>query len=222
MKRLNIVTGHYGSGKTEFSINYALKLKQNYEKVAICDLDIVNPYFRTFDAKEDLTKNGIKVIAPDYASTNLDLPTLPGDVISIFQNKDMASVIDVGGDDDGAIALGRYNKYIKDEDYEMFFVINTKRPDTQKVSDILELAEKIQFTSRLKITSVVNNANLSYLSSIDDFEGSFEITSKVASSLGVDVKFVTSTPEILNKLSCDEKLKFPLKLFMHLPFDALD
>lgn len=222
MKRLNIVTGHYGSGKTEFSINYALKLKQNYEKVAICDLDIVNPYFRTFDAKEDLTKNGIKVIAPDYASTNLDLPTLPGDVISIFQNKDMASVIDVGGDDDGAIALGRYNKYIKDEDYEMFFVINTKRPDTQKVSDILELAEKIQYTSRLKITSVVNNANLSYLSSVDDFIGSFEITSKVASSLGVDVKFVTSTPEILNKLSCDEKLKFPLKLFMHLPFDALD
>lgn len=222
MKRLNIVTGHYGSGKTEFSINYAMKLKEKFPKVTICDLDIVNPYFRTFDAKSALTDKGIGVIAPDFASTNLDLPTLPGDVISIFQNDDMASVIDVGGDDDGAIALGRYNKYIKDNPYEMFFVINTKRPDTQKVSDILELAQKIQYASRLKITGVVNNANLSYLSSADDFKESFEITSKVASSLGVDVKYISSTPDILKELNCDEKLKFPLKLFMHLPFDALD
>lgn len=222
MKRLNIITGHYGSGKTEFAINYALKLKEAFGSATICDMDIVNPYFRTHDASDFLTDNGIKVIAPEYAGTNLDLPSLPSDIFSVFADKKSPAVLDVGGDEEGAIALGGYYPYIKEEDYEMFFVINTKRPDTQDVASILKLADEIQAASRCKITALVNNTNLSYLSSADDFKGSFELIDKASQSLGVPVKYVSATPEILEKLTdIPKESKFPLKLFMHLPFDAL-
>ncbi len=222
MKRLNIITGHYGSGKTEFAINYAIKLKETSGSATICDMDIVNPYFRTHDATDFLKDNGIKVIAPEYAGTNLDLPSLPSDIFSVFADKATPCVLDVGGDEEGAIALGQYYPYIKEEDYDMFFVINAKRPDTQDVASILKLADEIQFASRCKITALVNNTNLSYLSSADDFKGSFELIDEVGKKLGVPVKYVSATPEILKKLSGIPKEKqFPLKLFMHLPFDAL-
>ena len=207
---------------TEFAINYALRLKETFGSATICDMDIVNPYFRTHDATDFLTDNGIKVIAPEYAGTNLDLPSLPSDIFSVFADKETPAVLDVGGDEEGAIALGQYYPYIKDEDYEMFFVINTKRPDTQDVASILKLCDEIQFASRCKITALVNNTNLSYLSSADDFQGSFELIDEVSQRLGVPVKYVSATPQILEKLTDVSKdIKFPLKLFMHLPFDAL-
>ena len=84
MKRINIITGHYGSGKTEFAINYAMKLKEEFGSAVICDMDIVNPYFRTNDAKAFLEEKGIKVIAPEWAGTNLDIPSLPSDILSVF------------------------------------------------------------------------------------------------------------------------------------------
>ena len=219
MKRLNIITGHYGSGKTEFAINYALKLKREFGSATICDMDIVNPYFRTNDANQVLSQEGIKVIAPEYAGTNLDLPSLPSDIFSVFANKTIPAVLDVGGDEDGAIALGQYFPYIKDEDYEMFFVVNAKRPDTSDVDSILKLADEIQIASRCRITALVNNTNLSYLSSIEDFDGSFELLSEVSSKLGVPVKYVSGTAVILDKIDSNME-KFPLKLFMQLPFDA--
>ena len=219
MKRLNIITGHYGSGKTEFAINYALKLNREFGSATICDMDIVNPYFRTNDANQVLSQEGIKVIATEYAGTNLDLPSLPSDIFSVFANKTIPAVLDVGGDEDGAIALGQYFPYIKDEDYEMFFVVNAKRPDTSDVDSILKLADEIQIASRCRITALVNNTNLSYLSSVEDFDGSFELLAEVGSRLGVPVKYVSGTPEILDKIDSNIE-KFPLKLFMQLPFDA--
>ena len=155
MKRINIFTGHYGSGKTEIAINYALKLKEKHEKVVICDMDIVNPYFRTNDAREFLTEKGIRVIAPDYACTNVDIPVLPGDILSVFSDKETYAVLDIGGDDDGAVALGQYFRYMKDEDYNMFFVLNTLRPLSSTIEDIKELAANIEYISRLKITSLI-------------------------------------------------------------------
>ena len=222
MKRINIITGHYGSGKTEFAVNYAMSLQKNFQKTCICDMDIVNPYFRTNDAHTELEKEGIKVIAPDYAGTNLDLPTLPSDILSVFSDKDCHAVLDVGGDEDGAIALGQFYPYLKDEDYEMFLVVNAKRPDTQNADDIIKLAREIEIASRCRITALVNNANLSYLSSASDFDASFELLDEVSKRMNIPVKYVSSTPEILSELkNVEENKKFPLKLFMNLPFDAL-
>ena len=222
MKKINIVTGHYGSGKTEFAINYALKLKDSFGSSVICDMDIVNPYFRTNDAIDFLSKNSVNVIAPEYANTNLDLPSLPSDIISVFSENSPPSVLDVGGDDDGAIALGQFYPYLSKEDYEMFFVINALRPDTADTESILKLAREIEYASRCRITSIVNNTNLAYLSSVKDILDSFGLINEVADKMNVPIKYISGTPDILIKLPSEYKDKlFPIKLFMQLPFDAL-
>ncbi len=222
MKRINIITGHYGSGKTEIALNMALELKKQHDNVIICDMDIVNPYFRTNDEAEFLAKNGIRLIAPDYASTNIDIPILPGDVLSVFNDKDAYAVLDLGGDDDGAVALGKYHHYLKDEDYDMFFVLNALRPDTMNVDDIKALAQNIEIMSRAKITGLINNTNLSYLTEAKHLCESLEFGETVAKELGVPLKYITGTPEILTALPDNLKNKaFPLELFMKLPFDAL-
>lgn len=221
-KRINIITGHYGSGKTEIAINMALKLKQEHEKVAICDMDIVNPYFRTNDAKEFLEQRGIKVIAPEYASTNIDIPILPGDILSVFTDKTMYAVLDLGGDDDGAVALGKYHQYLKQEDYDMFFVLNALRPDTSTTEDIIALAQNIEIMSRAKITALINNTNLSYLSESKHISESMDFSIEAAKVLGVPMKYITGTEEMLSKLPDEFKNKaFVIDLFMKLPFDAL-
>jgi len=119
-----VITGHYGSGKTEFAVNLAKKLKNP----VIVDMDIVNPYFRTVDAKAMLEAQGVKVIAPEFANTNVDVPSLPPDIFGALQG-DNDVILDVGGDDDGAIVLGQYNKYFQNG-YEMYFVMNFCRPMT--------------------------------------------------------------------------------------------
>ena len=222
MKRINIVTGHYGSGKTEIAINMALKLRKEHENVVICDMDIVNPYFRTNDIRQFLTENGIRVIASDYASTNIDLPLLPGDILSVFTDKSVYAVLDLGGDDDGAVALGKYHAYLKDEDYDMFFVLNALRPDTSNIEDIKILSENIQIMSRAKITGLINNTNLSYLSEAKHLLESLDFAQEAASTLGVPLSYIAGTKEILESLPQQLKNKaFCLDLFMKLPFDAL-
>ena len=219
MKRINIITGHYGSGKTEIAINMALKLKEEHDNVVICDMDIVNPYFRTNDAKAFLEEKGIRVISPDYASTNIDIPVLPGDILSVFTNKDCYAILDLGGDDDGAVALGQFFRYLKDEDYEKYFVVNSLRPDTSNIEDIKILAANIEYTSRAKITGVINNTNLSYLSEANHLADSLDFVEKAAKELGVEVKYITGTKEILRGISDPRAME--IELFMKLPFDAL-
>ena len=222
MKRINIFTGHYGSGKTEIAINYALKLKEKHEKVVICDMDIVNPYFRTNDARDFLVEKGIRVIAPDYACTNVDIPVLPGDILSVFSDKETYAVLDIGGDDDGAVALGQYFRYMKDEDYNMFFVLNTLRPLSSTIEDIKELAANIEYISRLKITSLINNTNLSYLTEKTHLPEGMELCEMAAKELGVPISYITGTKENLSLVPEQYKEKlFPIDLFMKLPFDAM-
>lgn len=222
MKRINIITGHYGSGKTEIALNMALKLKEEYDNVVICDMDIVNPYFRTNDARELLEEKGIRVISPDYASTNIDIPVLPGDILSVFTNKDCCAVLDLGGDDDGAVALGQFFRYLKDEDYEMYFVLNALRPDTSNLEDIKILAANIEYISRAKITGLINNTNLSYLSEPKHLAESLGFAEEAAKALGVEVCYITGTKEMLSCLEGANKEKaMEIELFMKLPFDAM-
>ena len=222
MKRINIITGHYGSGKTEIAINMALKLKEKHDNVVICDMDIVNPYFRTNDARKFLEEKGIRVISPDYASTNIDIPVLPGDILSVFSDKDCYAVLDLGGDDDGAVALGQYFRYLKDEDYEMYFVLNALRPDTSTTEDVKILAANIEYISRARITGIINNTNLSYLSEAKHLNGSMDFAREVAKELGVEIKYITGTKEMLECLDSKDRQKaMEIELFMKLPFDAL-
>jgi len=222
MKRINIITGHYGSGKTEIAVNMALKLKEKHDNVVICDMDIVNPYFRTNDAKEFLSSKGIRVISPDYASTNIDIPVLPSDILSVFSDESVHAVLDLGGDDDGAVALGQFHKYLSQEEYEMFFVLNTLRPDTKDFDDIKTLAQNIELKSRAKLTAMINNTNLSYLTEPHHLLDSLDFAEETAKKLNLEVRYITGTTEIINHLPTPYKSKaMEIELFMKLPFDAL-
>ncbi len=160
-KRLYIIAGHYGSGKTNVAVNLAIKIKRDGFKVKIADLDIVNPYFRTKDSANVLDKEGIQLISPSFANTNVDLPALPQEAYGLFQQKEFYGVIDVGGDDRGAYALGRYAPYIKEENnYEMCYVFNCFRPLTRTAEEALEVIKEIEVACKIPFTAIINNSNI--------------------------------------------------------------
>ena len=160
-KRVTLFAGHYGSGKTNIAVNYALKLKKDGENVVIADLDIVNPYFRTKDSKDELDKNGIKLISSEFANSNVDFPALPQEMYEVTDNRSEFAVLDIGGDDRGAYALGRYAPFIKEENnYEMLLVINKYRPLTADAESAVEIMREIEQAGGISFTGIVNNSNL--------------------------------------------------------------
>lgn len=214
--KIYITVGHYGSGKTEFSVNYALELKKTCSNVILVDLDIVNPYFRSNDARSLLESNGITVIAPDYAGTNVDIPVLPAEIMRIFNEKDACVILDVGGDDDGAIALGRYKQFFDKADYEMSLVVNTKRPLSSTVAEIIEMKENIETASRLKVTNIIADTNIADETTKDIIIRGYEITKEAAQKLNLPVKYAVSAfdadfgEEINNKLFKIERRLFKI------------
>lgn len=159
-KRIIIIAGHYGSGKTNVAVNLAFRMKSDApeKSVTLIDLDTVNPYFRAADSAAPLRDAGIRVIIPEYANTNVDLPTLPSEIASVFLT-DETVIFDVGGDD-GATALGVYEREIKAAGYEMYCVINMYRPLTESPEDTLSDLCEIEEYSRLRFTGIINNSNL--------------------------------------------------------------
>ena len=160
-KRVTLFAGHYGSGKTNIAVNFALKLKNGYDNVAIADLDIVNPYFRTKDSAAVLSENGIRLISSEYANTNVDVPALPAEAYAVVEDRRIRAVIEVGGDDRGALALGRYTPFLTEEnDFDMFFVVNFCRPLTRTPSDAAAVMSEIETAAGIRFTGIVNNTNL--------------------------------------------------------------
>ena len=160
-KRLTLFAGHYGSGKTNIAVNYAMLLADEGKRVCIADLDIVNPYFSTKDSEEELTARGITLICSHYANTNVDLPALPAESYRLVQDKSIYGVIDIGGDDRGAYALGRFADAIKAEgNYRMAFVLNRYRPLTSTVEGAIEIMREVEAAAGIKFTCIVNNSNI--------------------------------------------------------------
>lgn len=219
-KRIHIVVGHYGSGKTEFAINYALKLKETHEKVMIADLDIVNPYFRTNDVRQMLEAKGINVLASPYAGSNVDIPALPADILRLFDDKSSAVVLDVGGDEDGAVVLGRFRQQLEEEGYEMLFVVNAFRPLTKDADSILEFLREVEAASRLKTTGLVNSSNLQGLTTAEDIIKGQRAVEETAAKSGIPVAYIAGIPEALQGLEAQygEKL-FPIARFLDLGYE---
>ncbi len=160
-KRLTLFAGHYGSGKTNNAVNYALHLAAEGKKVCIADLDIVNPYFRTADSARDLAAAGVELISPRFANSNVDLPALPAEAYRPVQDKSVYAIMDIGGDDRGAYALGRYVPFIREENnYRMVFVANCYRPLTRTPEEAFTVMREIEQACGLAFTDIVNNANL--------------------------------------------------------------
>lgn len=196
VKKINIVTGHYGSGKTNFAVNLALALSDIGKKVRVADLDIVNPYFRTADFKELFKSRNIELAASVYANSNLDIPAITFDIERLAK-EDGYLIIDVGGDDSGAVALGRYYEAFKalgEDKIEMLYVINSYRFLVKDPEESVCLMREIESVSRLRCTALVNNSNLGCETTYKTVCDSFDYAEKIAELTGLQIKF-TCVPE---------------------------
>lgn len=215
MKRITIIAGHYGSGKTNISVNYALDAAKDGKSVAIADLDIVNPYFRSKDVQGMFEQKGIKFISSEYANSNVDTPALPADAYSVVADKSRYAIIDVGGDDRGALALGRYVPGILEEnDYEMLFVINKFRPLTRDVDSTIEVMREIEAACKMKFTGIINNSNIGTETTIDHVLGSCDYANSVSDAANIPVKFTTVDERIYDELKDKIQNIMPLTLYV--------
>lgn len=213
MKRITLFCGHYGSGKTNIALNYALKLKQSGGAVTVADLDIVNPYFRTKDSRAELEQAGIRLICSEYANTNLDIPALPPDLYSITDDKSQRVVLDIGGDDRGALVLGRIAPSILAEDsYEMLLVINKYRPLTPDAASTLEVMREIETAGGVRFTGLVNNSNLGESTDTETVLNSVSYAEEVSRLSGLPVVMTTVKKELCSALEGKIENLLPLTL----------
>ena len=210
-KRLTLFAGHYGSGKTNIAVNYAISMAQEGHRVCIADLDIVNPYFRTADSAARLEKAGVELISPQFANTNVDLPALPAEAYRLVQDKSLYGVMDIGGDDRGAYALGRYVPYIKEENnYRMIFVANCCRPLTRTAQEALEVMAEIEAACGLKFTDIVNNSNLGPMTDPEVLRESQDFITELCDKSGLPLYFTAVRGDLAPKVKLPNV--FPLQL----------
>lgn len=213
VKRITLFAGHYGSGKTNIALNYARMLKRSGEKVVIADLDIVNPYFRTKDSAAALQAEGIDLVVSDFANSNVDFPAMPKEIYGLVAERGQKIVMDIGGDDRGALALGRYVPDIRAEgDYEMLAVVNAARPLTQTAADAVEVLREIEAACQLPFTGIVNNTNLGQQTTAATVLESVPYANEVAALMGVPVRFTCATAAIARELEGKIENLLPLEI----------
>ncbi|MBP5303327.1 MAG: hypothetical protein J6Z00_00315 [Clostridia bacterium] len=214
-KRITVFAGHYGSGKTNAAINYALALRDFHDQVMIADLDIVNPYFRTKDGAKVLEKKGIRLISSPFANSNVDTPALPPDTYAILDNKEAYGVLDVGGDDRGALALGRYvPSLLKEQNYEMLLVINRFRPLTQNAEDTEEIVREIEQAAGLSFTGIVHNSNLGYETTAADVLHSIPYAEDVSKRLQLPIRMTTVSEHLCGELTNQIENLLPMTIYV--------
>ena len=206
MKKITIVTGHYGSGKTTFAVNLAVKAAAEGKSAAIVDLDIVNPYFRTADFRDMFEEKGIKLIAPDFANSNLDIPSIQFDVVQLAMNEDCL-IIDVGGDDAGAVALGRYAEELEQfsDDIDMVYVINQRRTLTTTSDEVTALMYEIEAAARMKHTAIINNTNLGNETTLEIVDGSRKFAEETSRKTGLPVMYTVYPEDIADTTDAADK-----------------
>ena len=210
-KRLTLFAGHYGSGKTNIAVNYAMKLAREGKRVCIADLDIVNPYFRTKDSEAELEALGIHLVSPQYANTNVDLPALPAESYRLVQDRSSYGIMDIGGDDRGAYALGRYAAAIKAEgNYRMAFVVNCYRPLTTTVEDTVQIMREIEAACGIEFTSIVNNSNLGEETTAGTVLDSLDFVRRLSEATGLEVWMHTAESSVAAAL--DDLDVMPMEL----------
>lgn len=212
-KRLTILCGHYGSGKTNIAVNMALDLAEKRDHVAIADLDIVNPYFRSKDSEDEFKEHGIRLICSDFASSNVDLPSMPADLYSITDDKTLSVIMDIGGDDRGAYALGRLRDAILHEnDYEMLMVVNKFRPLTPDAASTIEVMREIEAACGIPFTGIINNSNLAGETSAAAILSSVKYAEEVAKQSNLPLVLTTVEERLYDDLKDTISPLFRLKL----------
>ena len=211
-KRLTLFAGHYGSGKTNIAVNYALALAKEGKQVCIADLDIVNPYFRTKDSARELEAAGVKLISPQFANTNVDLPALPAEAYRLVTDKSIYGIMDIGGDDRGAYALGRYVPSIIEEgNFRMVFVANCYRPLTRTPEEAMEVMREIEAACGLRFTDIINNSNLGPETTPETVLSAREYMENVSQISGLPIFATTAVESVAAQLTEIDNV-LPLRL----------
>lgn len=201
-KRLVVLCGHYGTGKTNIAVNLARYAVSLGKKVCITDLDIVNPYFRTADNAEELKSLGVRTIIPEYANSNVDIPSIPSEFQSVFESDELCFV-DVGGDD-GAVALGTYAESFEREGYDMLYVYSAYRPMIRETEDAMDSLAEIEYLSRMKCTGIVNNSNLGVETDAETVKKSVEACKSFAERAGLPIVFTSAVASVAKLLEGEE------------------
>lgn len=215
-RRITLFSGHYGSGKTNLALDYALRLKEEYPDVALADLDIVNPYFRSKDSEALLAQKGIRMIASPYAGSNVDTPALPAEAYALIDDKRIRAVLDIGGDDRGALALGRYAPAILEEnDFDSFLVVNFFRPLTRTAEDAAAVMREIEEAGKVPYTGIINNSNLGEQTTAEMVLDSVKKAEELSRLTGLPVIKTTVMPELDEALRNQITNLEPVTLLVH-------
>lgn len=215
-KRIRIITGHYGSGKSEFSVNYVVQLrKETEDKVAIADLDVVNVYFRSRERKEELRAMGIHPIDSSIDAPSLDVPAVSGEVTAPMHDSSYQYVIDLGGDKVGAKVIARFKESLPENGYDFFFVINANRERTQTAEEVIEYIDEIEAASGLKITGLINNTHMLKATTVEDVLKGQEVAKKVSEMRNIPIKYISCLEEVAEQLpeGLDGQI-LPIHLYM--------
>ena len=223
MKRITLIVGHYGSGKTEFSVNEVIRLKKQYDKVAILDMDIANPYFRSRERQEFMEDLGITVHHNSFGyDITEDLPALSACMKAPLENKEYKVVADVGGDNAGARVLNQFKKYFVDEDdCEMLMVVNANRPETDTLEGALYHIDTIERETGLKVKGLINNTHLLRETTVEDTLKGYRLCRGISERLHVPIVCNTCQEHLVEELrrvcteqGLDDLTIYPMKLYM--------
>ena len=207
-----IVCGHYGSGKTNFAMNMAIDSARKGNDVTLVDMDIVNPYFTSSVYADVLRENNVNVISPMFAGTNMEITAIPASMYSVFDTEDEV-IIDAGGDDAGAIVLGRFSNEFKKRGYGMIYVTNMYRPMTSDPNDSVTVLREIEAVCGLKATAVVNNSHLKDLTTISTITDSVPYAKEVSKIAKIPLLYTTAPKCMINELPANEYF-YPVDVYV--------
>jgi hypothetical protein len=223
LRRVTLFIGAYGSGKSEISLNFAFWLRSQNKKVTLVDLDIINPYYRTVDARITAEAKSIRVIAPPFAGTNVDVPAVPPDINSIFDDPSRHAVLDIGGEDMGARVVSMLKMHLRQmtSSFALYMVVNPYRPFNETADQVEKTAQSLSSATGLELTGLVHNANLLEAGGASLLSDSWFVVKQAADRLALPVVFAAAmhetippswgdkTPEGIPLLRLDRKIRYP-------------
>lgn len=217
--RITIVTGHYGTGKTEFAVNLALDMAAQGHKVALADLDIVNPYFRSRERRDLLNQHGIRLISSSQACSDADVPSLPPQIFSIFENREIRGVLDIGGDPVGARVLARFRPQIIQEDYQLLYVLNANRPEVREADSAIDYLRRIEEVTGLVCTGIVNNTHLCGETTPEEVRKGAALAREVSRQTNIPVVCHVAHEKFAPQLTDLAEPVFPITIKMKKPWE---
>lgn len=217
--RIAIICGHYGTGKTEFSVNYAMSLARAGHLTMLADLDIVNPYFRSRERRNVMEEAGIRVISSSQACSDADVPSLPAELLSIFENRDARGILDVGGDPVGARVLARFQPKIIQEDYKLLFVLNANRPEVRTVEQAILYLRSIESVTGLACGGIVNNTHLCGETTPREIIKGAELAQAVSAEAGIPLVCHLAEQRLAEDEGLADLALFPIDIYMKKPWE---